>query len=72
VLLTPAGRFELGSEGWSATWLAPGGEELIAACPQFPIAVGADTPVREAPGAETLAILQRVDPGGVRKREFGE
>jgi hypothetical protein len=72
VLLTPAGRFELGPDGWSATWLAPGGEQLIAGCPQFPIAVGTDTPVREAPSPETLATLQRVDPAGARLREFGE
>jgi hypothetical protein len=71
-LLTPAGRFELRDGGWHAAWLTPGGEELIAGCPDFPIAVADGTPVRDGASAATVAVLDRVDPAGVRRREFGE
>ena len=37
VLLTPAGRFELGEGRWRAAWLTPDGNELIAACPGFAV-----------------------------------
>ena len=56
-LLTPAGRFELRDGGWRATWLAPGGEELVAGCPDFPIAVAPGTPVRESASATTIEAL---------------
>jgi hypothetical protein len=71
-LLTPAGRFELRDGSWRAGWLTPGGAELIAECPGFAIAVAAGTPVVDEASAETVAVLERVDPSGTRRREFGE
>jgi hypothetical protein len=71
VLLSPAGRFELRDGSWRATWLAPDGAELVGAAPDFPIDL-ADAPVKTEPNPETLAVLDRVDPKGVRRREFGE
>ena len=71
-LLTPAGRCELCDGGWRATWLAPGGEELVAGCPDFPIAGPPGTPVRESASATTLEALERVDPARARRHEFGE
>lgn len=72
VLLTPAGRFELRDGSWHASWLAPGGTELIDACPGFPIRGARDAPVVGEAKAETLAVLEHVDPKGARRREFGE
>jgi hypothetical protein len=72
VLLTPAGRFELGEGGWRASWLTPDGAELIGACPGFAVAFDAATPVRSTASPETVALLDRIDPAGNRKREFGE
>jgi hypothetical protein len=72
VLLTPAGRFELRDGAWVATWLTPGGAELIAGAPEFTIDVPAGTPIRDAADPATVAVLDRVDPSGKRKREFGE
>lgn len=71
VLLSPAGRFELRHGAWHASWLTPDGAELVAAAPEFPIEV-ADAPVKAEPNPDTLAVLDRVDPKGVRRREFGE
>jgi hypothetical protein len=72
VLLTPAGRFELRDGRWRADWLTPDGARLIDACPGFPVAHDSATPVRSAPSPETLALLDRIDPAGVRRREFGD
>ena len=69
-LLTPAGCFDLLESRWRARWLAPGGEELVAAAPALGVEVAAGTPVREAPSAEALAALRAVDPEGARGAEF--
>jgi len=71
-LLTPAGRFELREGSWHASWLTPGGEELVAGCPDFPIAIASATPVVGEPRPETVAVLDEVDPLAARRREFGE
>jgi hypothetical protein len=71
-LLSPAGCFELADGRWRARWLAPGGAELVAEIPAFPIEVPEGVEVREAPAAATLAALTAVDPEGTRKAEFGE
>ena len=70
-LLSPAGRFELREGSWHASWLTPDGAELVAGAPEFPIEL-ADAPVKTEPNAETLAVVERVDPKGLRRREFGE
>jgi hypothetical protein len=72
VLFTPAGRFELREGAWRATWLTPGGPELIDACPAFPVGFDSATPFRSAASPGTAALLERVDPTGLRRREFGE
>jgi len=72
VLLTPAGRFELREGRWRATWLTPDGPELIEACPGFPVDFDSTTPRRSAANDGTAALLERVDPAGLRRREFGE
>ena len=71
-LLSPAGCFDLAQGRWRARWLAPGGAELVADVPAFPIEIPAGTAVREAPAAATLAALAVVDPDGTRRAEFGE
>jgi hypothetical protein len=68
-LLTPAGCFALGPEGWTAQWLTPDGAELVAAAEAFPIAIDG-APIVDAPQAEALAALQRADPRGARAVEF--
>jgi hypothetical protein len=72
VLLTPAGRFELREGRWRATWLTPDGRELVEGCPGFPVEVDRATPFRSAARPDTVALLERIDPAGVRRREFGE
>lgn len=70
VLLSPAGCFELVEGAWRARWLAPGGRDLIAGAPAFPIEVPEGTPERTAPSAAALDALAAVDPGGTRLAEF--
>jgi hypothetical protein len=72
VLLTPAGCFDLVEGTWRARWLAPGGLDLIAEAPAFPIEVADETPERGAPAAATLDALAATDPGRTRLVEFGE
>jgi len=72
VLLTPAGCFDLVDGRWVARWLAPGGLDLIAVAPAFPIEVADETPERGAPAAATLDALAAADPGRSRLAEFGE
>lgn len=69
-LLTPAGCFELGPEGWHGVWLTPGGVELIAGAPGLGISVTNEEPVVTQPDTEALAALERVDPHAVRLIEF--
>ena len=81
-LLSPAGCFDLVAPdnarnsllqaSWQARWLAPGGAELVAGVPEFPIEVPEGTEIREAPAEATLAALEAVDPQGARRAEFGE
>jgi len=71
VLLTPAGCFDLVDGRWVARWLAPGGLDLIAEAPAFPIEVADETPERGAPAAATLDALAATDPGRARLAEFG-
>jgi hypothetical protein len=71
-LLTPAGCFDLNDGRWVARWLAPGGRELVAGAPDFPIEIADDVEERSAPSAEALAALVAVDPDGTRRAEFGE
>jgi glutaconate CoA-transferase, subunit B len=69
-LLTPAGGFELGPDGWHARWLTLEGAELIAGAPGLGISVtGAELVVTE-PDPDALAALERVDPHAVRLIEF--
>ena len=72
VLLTPAGCFDLADGRWVARWLTPGGSDLIAGAPDFPIEIADGIEERSAPSAETLAALAAVDPDGTRRAEFGE
>ncbi len=71
-LLTPAGCFDLVDGDWRARWLTSGGAELVASVPAFAIEIPDGTPTRDACAAETLAVLDAVDPAGARRREFGE
>jgi glutaconate CoA-transferase subunit B len=69
-LLTPAGGFELGPDGWYALWLTPDGAELTAGAPGLGVSLtGAEAVVGE-PDPEVLAALERVDPHAVRLIEF--
>jgi hypothetical protein len=70
-LLTPAGCFDLVGGRWQARWLAPAGDELVAATPAFGIEVPAGTPVRVAPLPTALEALDAVDSEGARRGEFG-
>jgi glutaconate CoA-transferase subunit B len=72
VLLTPAGRFELRDGVWHLDWITPGGHELINACPEFAAETPTTIPVVKDPKPDILAVLERVDPTGARRREFGE
>jgi hypothetical protein len=72
VLLTPAGRFELRDGVWHVDWLTAEGHELINACPEFTVETPPRIPVVQGPKPETLAVLERVDPDGARRREFGD
>jgi glutaconate CoA-transferase subunit B len=69
-LLTPAGCFELGPEGWHTLWLTPDGAELVAGAPGLGISVTGTEPIVTEPDREALAALERVDPHGVRLIEF--
>ena len=69
-LLTPAGCFELGEDGWRARWLTAGGSELLGATPGLGVEVSGAEPVHDARDADALAALERVDPYGVRRVEF--
>ncbi len=72
VLLSPAGCFELDAGTWRARWLAPGGRDLIAGAPDFPIELPEGMPERSAPSDAALQALAAVDPEGARLAEFGE
>ena len=69
-LISPAGLFDLGPDGWSAVWLAPGGAELIERAPGLGARVPGGTSVREAPPPQVLAALREVDPHDVRAVEM--
>ncbi len=69
-LLTPAGCFELGAEGWRALWLTVAGPELIASAPGLRIHVADCTRVVDAPDPAALAAVRRADPHDVRAIEF--
>ena len=68
-LLSPAGCFTLRGGRFEADWLAPAGEELVAAAPGLGIRLGR-VPERAAPGPDALAALRAVDPHAVRDVEF--
>ena len=72
VLLTAAGRFELREGVWHLTWITEDGADMINDTPEFAIETPSRLPIVKEPNAETLAVLERVDPKGVRRREFGE
>jgi glutaconate CoA-transferase subunit B len=44
--------------------------DQLRAATGFPITVGPETPVTPLPSAEELAVLERLDPDGVRSAEF--
>jgi glutaconate CoA-transferase subunit B len=71
-LLTPAGSFELGPEGWRARWLTPGGSEAVAAAPRLGVVLSGDEFIREAPDAEALAAVRACDPHELRLIEFAD
>ncbi len=71
VLLTPAGRFELREGKWHLDWLTPDGHDLLnTTSPDFHVEVPSRITVRK-PNPETVAVLDRIDPRGIRRREFG-
>lgn len=43
--------------------------EQVAAATGFPLTIPAEVPVTRAPSPEELAVLDRLDPGGLRHRE---
>lgn len=69
-LLTPAGCFELGREGWRALWLTPDGAALVAEAPGLGVKLTGQEPVVEGPDPDALAAVQRADPHDVRRIEF--
>ena len=71
-LLSPPAASTSRTAAGARGWLTPGGAELVADVPAFPIEVAAGTPTREAPADATLAALAAVDPDGTRRPEFGE
>lgn len=69
-LLTPAGCFELGADGWRARWMTPDGADAVAMVPDFAIAGVDSAPVVGEPDADALAALREADPRGARTVEF--
>ncbi len=69
-LITPAGLFDLGTDGWSAVWIAPDGLSMIAEAPALGVSVGDGVQVREAPSPAVLAALHEADPHDVRSVEM--
>jgi hypothetical protein len=69
-LLTPAGCFELGPDGWFARWLTPDGPELAAGAPGLGVRLTGEEPVVEEPDAEALAAVRAADPHDMRLIEF--
>lgn len=69
-LITPAGLFDLGPDGWRALWLSPGGRALVEEAPGLGVVAGDDVPVREGPPAAVLAALREADPHDVRAVEM--
>lgn len=69
-LITPAGLFDLGSDGWTAVWLSPGGLSLVGKAPALGVRVGEDVLVRGSPSAAVLAALRETDPHDVRAVEM--
>jgi acyl CoA:acetate/3-ketoacid CoA transferase beta subunit len=69
-LLTPAGAFELGPDGWQALWLTASGAELVAAAPGLGIRLSGSESIVTEPDAGALAAVERVDPHEVRLVEF--
>ena len=69
-LITPAGLFDLGPDGWTAVWLAPDGRSLIEEAPALGVRAGDDVLVREVPSAAVLAALREADPHDVRAVEM--
>jgi len=69
-LITPAGLFDLGRDGWTAVWLAPDGLAMVADAPAFDVTIPPDVPVRESPAEAVLRALWDVDPHEVRAVEM--
>jgi hypothetical protein len=69
-LITPAGLFDLGPDGWTAVWLTPDGLALVGDAPALGVRVPDDVAVREAPSGAVLAALWEADPHGVRAVEM--
>jgi hypothetical protein len=69
-MLSPAGCFELGAEGWRALWLTAEGAGLVSEAPGLGVVLSGDEPVIDAPDAAALAAVERADPHGVRRIEF--
>lgn len=69
-LLTPAGCFDLGADGWRALWLAGGGAELVAGAPGLGVVLTGDEPVVHEPDAGALAAVREADPHELRHIEF--
>jgi len=69
-LITPAGLFDLGPDGWAVRWLTPEGRALVEGAPALGVRMDDGVPVREAPPAGVLAALREADPHDVRAVEM--
>jgi acyl CoA:acetate/3-ketoacid CoA transferase beta subunit len=69
-LLTPAGCFELGAEGWYPRWITSQARELVPAAPGLRIELTGQETVVDEPDAQALAAVKRADPHDVRLIEF--
>ncbi len=69
-LLTPAGCFDYGPDGWRALWLTADGAALVAEAPALGVVLTGHEPVVDEPDAEALAAVREADPHEVRLVEF--
>jgi glutaconate CoA-transferase, subunit B len=69
-LLTPAGCFELGEDGWHARWITSQAAELVPTAPGLGIELTGQEPVVDEPEPLALAAVKRADPDDVRLIEF--
>jgi hypothetical protein len=69
-LISPAGLFDLGPDGWTALWLSPDGASLVDGAPGLGVRVPAGVPVREVAPPDVLRALREADPHDVRAVEM--